>query len=336
MRILVVTHHLNNFSGSETYVYTLTKGLKSDGHEVFVYTPFCGVIADKIRDNDIFVSNDISKIKNVGQFDVIHAQHNITTLIAREFFPHTPMIQMIHGLHFLEQPPLGNLGINRYVGMCNGTQKRLQRTFGLDHVDIVLNPIDTERFISKKAIHKELKNILVISNHLDKSQAELIKEACIELKIHLEIIGLPDRPVWNVEDFINEADLVITLGRGILESMACERAVMVYDHYGADGILTEDLFWKSVERNLSGLKFQYNYTLDELIQEITKYDQNMGKINRTIILDHFTIENHVSRMIQIYIEAIEQYDPKTINIPNVSSYLFFYQEYIRNMIHMPF
>jgi O-antigen biosynthesis protein len=306
MQILVATHHLDQYGGSETYVYTLSKGLKSAGHEVFIYTRVAGKVADKIRENGIYVSDNIKDLVKIGGFDVIHAQHNITTIEARQHFPYTPMILMVHGIvPDLEQPPSIDLGIRKIVAISNGVKNHLQQTYGLDNIEIIHNPIDTNRYYSKKNINQTIKHVLVISNHFPENEKQLLNKVCSHCKLDLSFVGLPCNPVWNIEDYINEADLVISLGRGILESMACGRAVMVHDMHGSDGLLTEELFWLSMENNCSGRKFASKLDFEGVINEFSKYHSKMGEINRGIILNHFTIEKHVEQMLGIYEAEIE-------------------------------
>ncbi|WCK53998.1 hypothetical protein PP175_22175 [Aneurinibacillus sp. Ricciae_BoGa-3] len=87
--------------------------------------------------------------------------------------------------------------------------------------------------------------------------------------------------------------------------MACGRSVMVYDMHGADGLLTEELFWLSMECNCSGRKFAHILNFKDIVYEFSKYDAKMGEINRTIIENHFTLENHVDQMLRVYENAIK-------------------------------
>lgn len=50
------------------------------------------------------------------------------------------------------------------------------------------------------------------------------------------------------------------MGRGALEAMFCERAVIVFDYQGGDGLVTENNFEEIIKCNLSGRRFKSNIT----------------------------------------------------------------------------
>jgi hypothetical protein len=131
---------------------------------------------------------------------------------------------------------------------------------------IIRNPIDTERFYPKKPVNQELKNILVISNNpIDMS---------IFSGLNVTRIG-GDKRVPNPEAYINEADLVISLGRGAYEAMACNRNVLVYDYNGGDGLIDEESYYRFRENNCSGRYNGYKWTQNELTELLKGYKPHL-------------------------------------------------------------
>ncbi|QYR21214.1 glycosyltransferase [Paenibacillus sp. sptzw28] len=330
MRILFVTHHLQDYAGTETYLYTLTKKLVEWGHEITIYAPLLGKIKQKIEENGVYVTDDILVAKNIRQHDIIHCHHNTTTIIARKYFPHLPIVVMVHGvLPFLEQTPEIELGISKYLAVSEEVKNHLNKS-GVTNVDIINNAVDIIRYSPLTPINTKLKKVLVLSNHFVDEMKEKIEEACRRLNIEVFHIGYPNM-VWDTEHYINKADLVITLGRGVLESMACGRAVLVYDIHGGDGMITESLLEESLKNNLSGRRFRKDYTVDDLIDIFHSYHPEMGEVNRSIIIDKFCIDKHSEKLIDIYKETIEQYDySNVINVPNITDYFFFYQQQVQS------
>jgi hypothetical protein len=111
--------------------------------------------------------------------------------------------------------------------------------------------------------------------------------------------------VWNVEDKINAADIVITLGRGAYEAMACGRAVIIYDSrpYSpfktADGIVTRSNAKKLATHNFSGRTNKLNWLVGEIKREIKKYKPTMGEDNRKIALASFNVKKQVEKYINL-------------------------------------
>src|SRR3989339_2114984 len=97
MRILITNHHLDNYAGSELFALDLAKELKKRDNKIFIFSPLLGKVAKEFQEKDIIITDDIKVIKN-EKFDVIHAQHNITAILARSVFPKVPMIFMVHGI----------------------------------------------------------------------------------------------------------------------------------------------------------------------------------------------------------------------------------------------
>lgn len=306
MKILVATHHYSNYEGSETYVFTLVRELKNKGHEVFVYSPILGKIAEKTRRLGVKVADDLSYFKG-EKFDIIHAQHNIIVIKTRAMFPAVPIVMNIHGvLSELEEPPFFDCRVVRYVAVSEEVRENLIR-LGIDKkkIEIVRNFVNTQRFVSKKPINEKLKNILVISNRITDSKRQVIVEAINNLGVDIKFIGLKDKPVWEVEEYINEADLVISLGRGALEAMACGRAVLIYDYLGSDGLLNENNYQEIRKNNFSGRRYRFVYNSIDLINELNKYSSSDSEKNRAIILKSHNSSINVDALIEIYRKAVE-------------------------------
>ena len=319
MKILITNHELIYPQGSELVVFDLAKELTNKRMKVIVYSPFCGEVAEKIRANGIEVVENLGRIRGID-FDIIHAQHNVTAIQARYFFPTTPMVFLSHGiLPFLEQPPSIDINIQKYLAVSEEVKNNLTHC-GIDESKIVIfrNFADTERFTPKSEIYRKLKRILVISNSFYGEVEKVIKEACQKLELKLEVIGAQTKRVWNVEDYINNADIVITLGRGAIEAMACGRAVIVYGcsmGVVGDGIITEENVKEIEKNNFSGRRYKRKYTGEELAQELKKYNSAMGIVNRRIVLEKFNLKKRSGELLEIYKSAIDEFMPRQVLIP---------------------
>jgi hypothetical protein len=133
-------------------------------------------------------------------------------------------------------------------------------------------------------------------------------------------------PIWNVEDIINKADLVIGLGRSAYEAIACGRTVIIFDERDyfesySDGYLTVHTIPKWVENNCSGRYSKKEFSTEDLVQELEKYSENDGKQLRQFAVDHFNIVSKVDDYLE-YAENLKKKHGK-LNLLRVSWYQWY-------------
>ncbi len=304
MRVLVTNHHLVDFAGSELFTRDFVLALKDAGHQVFLYTPQPGRIATEIVAAGVPVTDNIEEWSS-EQFDVIHAQHNVTAILARSFFPNTPMVLMVHGIMpTLEQPPSINLGIEHYLAVSEEVKTHLQLNYQIPEkkITIIRNFVDAQRFSPRKPVSSKLKQVLVVSNHYTDENKRIIEAAAANMKLRVTHVGFP-RMVRNVEDYINKADLVISLGRGVLEAAACARNVLVFDYFGADGMVTAENFARLREKNFSGRTHRQKLTVTKLESVLQEYDPLVGEKLRKLVLAEHSKEGFVTAVTAVYQEV---------------------------------
>ncbi len=327
MKFLITCNSLD-LSGSSTYTYTLAIELIRQGYQVDVFTLFEDEIAKELKKKNIFASSEIEKFNK--KYDCIIAQHNVLALIIRGFMPKTPMIFISHGvIPFLEQPPSQDINIYKYIAISEEIKKNLtKKGVTPKNIIIIRNFIDINRFFPLKRINSIPKNALFISNHQNKKNKIIIKEACSSLGIKLKTLG-KNKKSFYTEKYITKADIVFSLGRGALESMSCGRAVIIYDYAGGEGIITKNNEKIISTYNFSGRKFQKDFTSFSLAQEIKKYHPRMGEINRKIIEKKYNCETEVKKIINLCVEAKNNFSYKKINIP--SAELYYFNDQIKNI-----
>jgi len=317
MKILITNYHLDEYAGSELYTYDLARILRSRGHDVSVFSLLLGKVTKKIMASGIRVVDDLEQVENF-KFDILHCQHNVCAVLARMFFPSTPMVFLSHGiLPELEQPPSINLDIAKYIVVSEEVRDHFIQKYSInsDAVEVVRNFVDIERFKPQTPISLKLKNVLVISNHYHKEHEDIILEACRQLDLHLEIIGQKTKPVWDVENHINKSDLVISLGRGALQGMACNREVIVFDYNGSDGLIRKENYFEIRKNNFSGRRFCYSYSTDQLIEEMKKYNPDLANKNRDLILQSHNLIDASDKFIAIYSDCCGKRTSVDLKLP---------------------
>jgi len=312
VRVLLTNDAMVNLAGSELVTYTLAVMLRRAGHTPMVFTLNHGRVSEVLRKDGIPVVLDLHRWKDV-KFDVAHVHHNTCAAKMRRVFPKLPAVFVSHGvLPELERPPPKKIGIAVHVAVSEEVQARFSRNFGIKRTPVMRNAVDTGRFCPTVQPSYELKKVLVVSNHFPMSSRRTLKEACTTVGAELRIVGMNTKvgPVWNMPRLYNEADLVITLGRGVLEAMACCRAVLVWDVHGGDDLVTSESYPAIRRFNFSGRCRANVYTKDDLVELLRCYHPSMGSMNRRLVLKHHDVERQVWEWERVYAWAVERGVPK--------------------------
>jgi hypothetical protein len=101
--------------------------------------------------------------------------------------------------------------------------------------------------------------------------------------LNLKCIGAPYGRSKDVQKDINDSDLVISWGRGVLEAMACSRCVISFDKTVGDGYIDNDNYFKARENNFSGRINNINFTPQTLSSEMLKYNLKDAEASRNLV-----------------------------------------------------
>lgn len=279
------------FLGCETHTYAMAKEMISKGYEVHIFTYLKKEMWNKMKETGAKLLDDDIK----DEYDVVIINNNGCMPLAPKS---AYKIFVSNGVIPANEYPVE--GADRYISVSEEVKNNLN-TLGYDSI-LIRNGVDCERFKSTRPINKKLKNVLILSNKQSPYDKEFqaVDEACRRMKLHLIACGLKfGTPMWETEEFINMADLVISLGRGTYEGMACGRNVIVGDYQGLDGFLDEKTYLESRKHNCSGRRFIYEFTLDNIIGEFKKYNINQGEKNRKLALENHDIKNIVKSYLNI-------------------------------------
>ena len=291
MKILVSNHWLRKIGGSETFTYTLVGELVRRGHQVDLFTNQPGIVSTKIQE-DFGV-----KLGHHGPYDLILANHNTTV---ERLYDDGYIIQTCHGTTpKLEQP--SSLA-DSFVSISQEVKLHLQSK-GFES-EVILNGIDCKRFRPKTKIHKSITKILSLTHSV--SVNNFLKEYCHTRGIKFVAINKYLNPLWEVEKLINQADLVVSLGRGAYEAMACGRPVLVYDHRPyqwamGDGMIMPHNIDHLVKKNCSGRTLQQRIiSFSDMDVALSGYNANNQDFYRSWALENLNIESAVSKYFKHY------------------------------------
>ena len=306
MNILVASNNLKT-TGLGTFIYTQVSELILRGHNVDVVTSHNGKVGERLSSNVV----ELDKVKK--SYDLILTHQNDITfeLINRNVSGY--VIFTVHGLVYENDIP--NEHLLHYVDNVFCVSQAIQNFLIIKkniNPLLIFQPVDCERFSPKNMLRE--KNIKVLSMVRGELH-NMIRCACEILDY--EYIGWQkpveyyfhshdeDDVIFNVEDRINEADIVIGLGRIIYESLSCGRNALVFDdreYQGnlGDGMVTPDNIDNLIMNNFSGRYNNKSFSLEDLVEELKKYDPTYSNFFRNHIKTNFNVKD----LIDQYLESI--------------------------------
>lgn len=314
MNILLATNHLFAFTGSEITLYTVAKFLKEKGHRVTVFAKYTDPGFTGVFKGIAGIFSDLRQMHG-HRYDAAYVQHHTVALEVRHRFPDLPIVLASLGvLPFLEQPPIVNLNISRYLAISEEVKANLIKK-GVGEADITIfrNIVDSEKFQPHLKPAKTPQSAIIYSYKIDDGKMTAILKACATLGIRCRRIG--ERPGALHQDAvagqINKADIVFTLGRGAIETMMCGRIPIIYDYQGGDGMVTPENIHQLMRCNFSGRLHGVAYTVQQLVEEIKKYNPENGILLRSHAKELFDASRNVDALIQILQEARDAFPQKT-------------------------
>lgn len=292
LKILLGNNTLSLLAGSETWTYTLALQLKALGHKVQCFTPELGIISDLLKEKGIpsFDQISTSGVKPFSfvfeeqpdhEYDVIIANHWGVVQYLREQFPKTPIISTIHGIIHLtdnkdwapEHPALES-GVNQFVAVSEEVQDLLKNEYGLDSV-IIRNFFDTKKFKATRKVSEGKPKVFLINtnyNIKDDPEISIIREVAKHYDAKMIATGENFIKSIDMTTPINDADVVVGMGRSVLEGVTMGRLGLVHGRWGTGGVISKDNIESIRSFNFSGRNSDSTLaTPEEIIEQIDKY-----------------------------------------------------------------
>lgn len=302
LRILLTNHHLISYQGSENFTLTIANFLIRKGHQVSVYSAYIGPLRKDFERMGVTLVSDVRLLKD-QHFDIAHVHHHINAYEIRHHFPHLPIVLLCHGIIFLENPPPLDLKISQYLATSERVRDSMVKN-GVEKEKIFIfrNMVDSEKFYPFSKINHKPQKALILSNKIDQISENVIRQACKALKIKTLFVGSRFKQVSyeQIPLLINEADLVFSLGRGVIETMLCARIPIIFDYEGGDGMVYPSTIAQHMTCNFSGNLYNAHYTIEELIGILQTYQAHDGMQLRQIACDYFAADKQIENLIAIY------------------------------------
>jgi len=298
MRILLSFESLVGFAGTESYAVTVAHELIRLGHDAAIYAPNRGASAEAASELGIPVLSG-SQLPRCCDLVIASDAATFHDLVGRGL--DAVVVLVVHSADFmLQAPPQLSHRCDAIVVLNDRIRRAVEARAW--HAPIVrLNqPIDLFRHRARGPARPTARTALVATNYVAGTRAELIEQACRACGLQVSWIGSTTASTPFPEFAIAGADVVIGLGRTVLEAMAGGRAAYVYGIVGGDGWVTPERYPAMEADGFAGTAFA-----DVMIDAATMADGlrcwtgDMGERNRDLASAHHSAREHAIKLVEL-------------------------------------
>jgi hypothetical protein len=295
-------------SGTEMFLWDLTRGLKRRGHNIGIFSSRLGETSDALKREGIQICNDPRQVEWTP--DLLHCQHAMETLEMLAAFPKTPAVYMCHDrkVWFDAPPPLPS--IRKYIAVDNYCRERVVEEIGCapERIAVIHNGVDLEKFQRKATIPEHPRRaLLFVSEAPHLRHVECVRAACKRLAIPLdEIGGAVKKPATQPEKLLPHYDIVFGKARCALEAMACGCAVILVGPEGVGAMVTPEEFETMRLQNFGRSLLRPGFDRDLLISEAKRY--NSAAVSKVCELTraHCGTDLMVDSFCRLYAEVLRE------------------------------
>lgn len=285
MRIVLSLHDFSGFAGTETYTLSVARELQDLGHETIIHAPTLGPIADAAREQGIPVVDRSEALPATA--DGVLAQDSGTAFTMAARFPDAVRLQVVHSdYHALQSPPQLDGVCAAVVVMNDRVRRRVEALAHHPPVIRLRQPVDLKRFGVRGGHERRTHRALLLGNYLRGPVAEMVTDACRTAGFEPVQAGVHATPSATPERLVADADLVIGLGRCVIEAMAGRRAAYVFGIAGGDGWVTADRYAELEADGFGGTADDRPLDGATMAADLSAWDPEMGWVNRQLAADH--------------------------------------------------
>jgi hypothetical protein len=289
LNILLTNINLVIPGGTESWIKVMQRGLLALGHNVDVYTTAIGPFAKNLLDP---VINDVNMLKS--EYDLILCNHTIPTEQIKSIKGYK-----INTCHGKLQVELCSPYADAYVTVSKELQEFIKTNMGIQ-TELIPNPVIINENVKFPEVVKRVYS-LCQNNELNSRLTSLCALNNIDFSCNNKFNS---DAIMDSTEKIREADVVISIGRGVYEAMAEGKGVVVLDsrdYQGllADGCLGPENFEKSYENNCTGRSFRMIPTDEQIISWIKEAPKFSSFLYNTA-KDRFAVNTVINKYFDIF------------------------------------
>jgi hypothetical protein len=302
MRFVLANRSLLAAGGTEVHLVTFGEHLQRLGHEVLLFAPELGPFADHARRRGLDVQDNPRELP--AACDVVFAQDGIVACELARRYPQALMIfRVCSDVFDFELPPQLD-GLVDLMVVLSDRYERLAKACAVKVPVLRLRvPIDIDRLVPLGTLRERPQRAVLLGNYPERE--ELVREVWGRRGVEVRRVGV-DVQSYDVAAAVADADIVVAKSRAALDAMACGRAVYVYDVFGGDGWVTPESYAALEADNFAGQATDRVIDAAALADDLGGYRQEMGVVNRDLVLQHHSARDHVIALLNAIGERAPQ------------------------------
>jgi hypothetical protein len=252
LRIVFCNHALAARAGSELWVRDVANFCSNQGHEIAVYSPTLGEVAESIARMGILVTSSATAIHDFSP-DIVHVNHYRYAEPVIDGFAGTDVkiVNMIHGV--LPRPGMPRpAGVDRYACVSVACKAKTFLLTPANWNDIAILPsfFDEAIFTAPDSRPRE-KRALLFTSKAAPSQVATMREALDAFDYRLDHYGHAGAVVADPAQMLPTYDVVFAVGRSAVEALACGCRVILWDDGVIGPSVNRETFWTCVTANFA-------------------------------------------------------------------------------------
>jgi hypothetical protein len=291
MDIVVAAMALDRPGGVQSYVLTIAPHLERLGHEVTLYAPDTGPIADLARERGLRVSAGEHELP--AECDAVLSNDAPSAYDMADRYPKAVRGLIVHsGDLDVHLPPRHEAVVCFAVALNGVVERRLAATADATPVTRLRQPIDIAHFYPATPPRERASHVLFLGNRLEGPARETLGRICERAGLTWRQVG--STGVSAVDPFaaILDADIVVGQGRSALDAMACGRAAWIYGPAAGDGWVTTATYDRLEDDGFRGRATPAVVEAEAFDEALAEYTPRMGRVNRRLATLHHSPYDH--------------------------------------------
>ncbi len=301
MRILLANQPQSALGGSETYLLTVAPHLQRLGHDVELLAPAGGMTSELAEARGLRVLTDADE---VGDPEVVVSQDGETAYAMARRHPDAIRVYVIHSsIYEAQRPPQTEHVCHAIIALNDAMRDQAEALAAPAEVVRMSQPVDVQRFTDRGARGERARRLLLFGNHWGGPgyrNYRVVADACDELGLELDHVGTGGRISSTPEVEIASSDIVVGLGRCVLEAMSSARAAYVFGNFGGDGWVTPDSYEGMEAIGFAGGTSNLVIDRDRLAADLRRFDPDMGQVNRQLAVVGHDAHRHAAKLVRVF------------------------------------
>lgn len=322
LKVLICTNHMASIGGSEIIALEVAECFKKNNYLVDIVANYIGSpVMDIAKNSDINLFTT-DELPNPFNYDIVWSQHQVLPILVNQHIESFNNKTFFVFAHLSPYEHLETFGLyterllaNKIFFNSEETYNHLSK-FGVptNICEVFYNAAPSDFFCEKDSKNKQLRNILLVSNHPPQEVLDALEILKNEHGLNIINIGVRGNVRRLTSKMVEDADAVITIGKTVQYAIVSNTPVYCYDHFGGVGWILVENYKMAEQFNYSGRCCLRRISAREIVEEIINYFPkakcDVSKI-KSEILEKYSLDKYITNVINHSKRDISE---KTLNL----------------------